>query len=210
MAERAVQTIKQLLKKAEKSGEDPYIAIQAHRACPDPNTGLSPAERLFGRKIRTRLPSFHESKRQRPNDEHSLLRRSIATKQKRYHDRSAKEHPPLQQGSTVRLYKDRSWPVKARVIEQEQHPRSYKMQTEEGKILRRNRRDLLQTKEPFVAIQPEIEPPLQPTDSIKAATQTTTLEDQPLPLLTTAKQNNQTTEHRTKSGRVIKPPNYYY
>ena len=72
MAKRAVQTIKQLLEKAEKSGEDPYITIQVHRACPDPNTGLSPAERLFGRKIRTRLPSFHESKPQIPNDDYSL------------------------------------------------------------------------------------------------------------------------------------------
>ena len=111
------QTIKQLLKKAEKSGEDPHIAIQAHRACPDPNTGLSPAERLFGRKIRTRLPSSHESKRQFPNGDYSSQRRSMAMKQKTYHDRSAKEHPPIQQGSTVQIYKDSSWQIiKARVI----------------------------------------------------------------------------------------------
>ena len=51
MAERAVQTIKQLLKKAAKNGEDPFIAVQAHRARPDPNGGPSPAERLFGRQF---------------------------------------------------------------------------------------------------------------------------------------------------------------
>ena len=182
MAERSVQTIKQLLKKAEKSGEDPYIAIQAHRAYPDPSTGLPPAERLFGRKIRTRLTSFHESKRQFPNDDYSSQRRSIAMKQKTYQDRSAKEHPPIQQGSTVRMYKDSSWQIKARVIRREQHPRSYKIQTEEGKILQRNRRDLLQTKEPFVAIQPEIESPQQTTGPTNEGTQTTALADQPLPL----------------------------
>ena len=182
MAERAVQTIKQILKKAEKSGEDPYIAIQAHRACPDSNAGLSPAERLFGRKIRTRLPSFRESKRQFQNDGYSSQRRSIAMKQKTYHDRSAKQHPPIQQGSTVRMYKDSSWQIKARVIGREQHPRSYKIQTEEGKILRRNRRDQLQTKELFVAIQPEMESLQQPTCPTKEGTQTTTLADQTLPL----------------------------
>ena len=32
IAEKAVQTIKQLLKKAIKNGEDPYLAVQAHRA----------------------------------------------------------------------------------------------------------------------------------------------------------------------------------
>ena len=84
-------------------------------------------------------------------------------KQKTYHDRSAKEHPPIQQGSTVRMYKDSSWQIKARVIGCKQHPRSYKIQTEEGKIPQQNRRDLLQTNEPFVAIQPEIESPQQPT-----------------------------------------------
>ena len=60
MAEPAVQTIKQLLKKAAKNGEDPYITVQAHQACPDPNGGPSPAERLLGRQIRTRLPSFKQ------------------------------------------------------------------------------------------------------------------------------------------------------
>ena len=108
------------------------------------------------------------------------------------------------------MYKDSSWQIKARDIGREQHPRPYKIQTEEGKILRRNRRDLLQTKEPFVAIQPEIESPQQPTGPTKEGTQTTTLADQPLPPSTTTSQNNHTTEHRTRSGRVIKPPNCYY
>ena len=80
-------------------------------------------------------------------------------KQKTYHDRSAKEHPPIQQGSTIRMYKDSSGQIKTRVIGCEQHPRSCKIQTEEGKILRQNRRDLLQSKKPFVAIQWEIESP---------------------------------------------------
>ena len=143
--------------------------------------------------------------KQFPNDDYSLQRRSIAMKQKTYHDRSAKEHPPIQQGSTVRMYKDSSWQIKARVIGCKQHPRSYKIQTEEGKIPQQNRRDLLQTNEPFVAIQPEIESPQQPTGPTKEGTQTTTLADQPLPPSTTASQNNQTTEHRTRSGRVINP-----
>ena len=53
MVERAVQTVKKLLKnyKAKKSNQDPYLALQAHRACPDPNGSSSPAERLFGRPI---------------------------------------------------------------------------------------------------------------------------------------------------------------
>ncbi|KAK7111385.1 hypothetical protein V1264_011026 [Littorina saxatilis] len=50
-AERAVETVKNLLKKAD----DPYIAIMMYRATPL-QIGKSPAELLMGRKIRTIVP----------------------------------------------------------------------------------------------------------------------------------------------------------
>ena len=81
----------------------------------------------------------------------------MVDKRKEYHDRTATKHPPLKQGSTVRVNKDGSWPVKARVIEQDEHPRSYKIRTEEGRAMRRNRRDVLQTKEPFIRAKAEID-----------------------------------------------------
>jgi len=52
-AERAVQTLKGLLKRAS----DPYLALMNYRAsllkC-----GFSPAEKLFGRKLRTQVPAI--------------------------------------------------------------------------------------------------------------------------------------------------------
>ena len=51
MAERAVQTIKKLLEKADMNNEDPYLAVLAHRSCPDPNGDPSPAEKLMNRQL---------------------------------------------------------------------------------------------------------------------------------------------------------------
>ena len=58
LAENTVKIVKNLLKKASKSQEDPYIALLAYRSTPTADGLPSPAERLFGRKIRNHLPSF--------------------------------------------------------------------------------------------------------------------------------------------------------
>ena len=56
-AERAVKTVKRLLKKAD----DPFLALLSYRATPLPWCGKSPAELLMGRKIRSTLPQITDS-----------------------------------------------------------------------------------------------------------------------------------------------------
>ena len=51
-AERAVRTVKGLFKQSA----DPYMALLSYRATPLPFCGLSPAELLMGRRIRTDIP----------------------------------------------------------------------------------------------------------------------------------------------------------
>jgi hypothetical protein len=52
-AERAVQTVKNIMKKEG----DPYMGLMAYRSSPLEN-GLSPAELLMGRRLRTTVPSL--------------------------------------------------------------------------------------------------------------------------------------------------------
>ena len=52
-AERAVQTIKNLLKKAQ----DPYKALLNYRNTPLDGINLSPAQLLMGRRLKSSLPT---------------------------------------------------------------------------------------------------------------------------------------------------------
>ena len=74
------------------------------------------------------------------------------SKQAKYYNQNTKELPPLQTREVVRVApkpgdKERKW-FKARVEDQIDIP-SYKVRTEDGRLYRRNRRHLRQSKEPF-------------------------------------------------------------
>ena len=105
LAERTVQTIKKYLEKSDMKNEDPYLAILAHRSCPDPNGDPSS---IPGRKadeqttIRTRLPAVRLLK----ENQASIQMKNMHKKRNQafYHDRNAKELPKLNEGSTVRVY----------------------------------------------------------------------------------------------------------
>lgn len=52
-----MKTVKHLLKNAD----DPFLALLSYRSTPLPWCGMSPAELLMGRKIRTTLPQTTDS-----------------------------------------------------------------------------------------------------------------------------------------------------
>ena len=57
LAERFIQTVKRALNKAKLNSEDHFLAILFLNSLPDRN-GTSLAEKLFGHKLRTTLPSL--------------------------------------------------------------------------------------------------------------------------------------------------------
>ncbi|XP_035829235.1 uncharacterized protein K02A2.6 [Aplysia californica] len=143
-AERAVQTVKNLLRKAD----DPHIAILNYRATPL-KQGQSPAELLQGRQLRTKLPSLpsqlkpqgRKLKQFRSVDKH------MKNQQKNYFDRrhGGKRlqnfernetvwitEPKLEKASILKPYQSRGGDV---------HERSYLVDTPRG-MKRRNRSHL--------------------------------------------------------------------
>ena len=57
LAERTVQTIKNILKKAKDDKKDPNLAFLDLRNTPIDDIGMSPAQLLMGRRTRTLLPT---------------------------------------------------------------------------------------------------------------------------------------------------------
>lgn len=158
LAERTVQTVKNLLKKAKKANTDPYLAIMEFRNTPIEEVGMSPSQLLMGRRTRTQLPVREEALNPSYNSaqvKSSLKQRQI--KQKKYYDRNTKSLQHLNPGDQIRVRQENTWQPGV-VVDKAQEPRSYNIRTERGQCLRRNRRDLLKTSEKKETIKEDVEP----------------------------------------------------
>ena len=151
LVERTIQTVKKTLKKAHRRNEDVYLAMLALKTTPL-SDGFSPAAKLFGRNIRTNLPSAEE--------EEGIIKQKTSEKV----NLKEKEIKPINPGTTVRLRTDKQkdWTEKGVIVEKTSKPRSYMVQNSKGNIVRRNRKHLLPTKERFeVQIEDELDYLLQ-------------------------------------------------
>jgi hypothetical protein len=122
-AEKAVHIVKQLLKKAQESNSDPYLALLSYRASPLEH-GMSPAELLMGRRLRTTIPYTAERKQNRVKLQQSLLQR----RQKANYDKCTRSLGPLARHDAVRIQDSNTWTKRVTVLE-EVSPRSYNVRT---------------------------------------------------------------------------------
>lgn len=157
-AENAVKTVKRIMKKSLKSGEDPFLALLSWRYTPSEGMNSSPVQRLYGRRTRTLLPTTNK-----------FLKPKIAThvkkemtvrknKQKQYYDRNTKPLNDLEKGDIVRIRsqgRENEW--KKGIVEEKVNINSYNVKTEDGGIYRRNRRHLRSSKEQFELNDPNVE-----------------------------------------------------
>lgn len=185
-AESAVKIAKRLLRQ-----DDMFAALMEYRATPIEATGLSPAEMLMGRRIRTFLPNLPSALTPDWSE-----RDDVRIRDAKYRER-AKQHydqhngcvvplPELQPGDHVRVKTDteKAWVTKGVVKDVDADTRSYNVATPKGNI-RRNRRHLMLTPEP------------KPSEPVESSGNKTSVPTQP----ETADVSKPIV---TRSGRVVK------
>ena len=185
-AERMIQTIKKLLKKAADSGNDWYTALLQYRNTPISEIDQSPAQLLFNRQLRTKLPVISSSllSDNVGNARQSLVDRQL--NQQHYYDRSVKPLPSLQTGDVVRVRHNNTW-QQGIINSKCNSPRSYNVDIETGLTIRRNRRAIIKTAEPPPVCEPFIDNDLPVTSN--------RIDAQPV-----------TQQVTTRSGRVVRAP----
>ena len=202
-AERAIQTVKQLLKKCS----DPHLALLTYRSTPLEH-GFSPAQLLMSRQLRTTVPIVPSQLKPSVPDYTTVKAKDdmIKDRQKRNFDshHGARELEPLSTGNKVWISDLKTHGT----VEDNPQNRSYTVSTPNGQI-RRNRRHLTKltelentqetTAEEDTRTAPALDPPALEEGSPTRTTETTSSSRY-------AKQQNQTT---TRSGRVIKLPQRY-
>ena len=171
--ERTVKTVKSLLIHGDK---DPQLSLMSYRATPLTWCGISPAELLMGRKIRTCVPVI--DKLLKPDwpylSKFRNKEEAFKRKQKKEYDRRHRTRPltPIADDTPVWI----NGQTPGRILSPANTPRSYMVSTPTGET-RRNRR--------YLQIIPGVLPSSEPNDSITTRS----------PVMT-----------RSRSGVVLVPP----
>ncbi|XP_014675843.1 PREDICTED: uncharacterized protein K02A2.6-like [Priapulus caudatus] len=126
LAEKAVQSAKQLLEKSFRDGTDPYLNILNWRNTPRDNTLGSPAQRNLSHRTTTTIPTAEALLKPEILDperiQHQLPEKR--QQQKKNIDKSSKPLIPLQTGDTVRVQTAKGYDKLGNVVKLADEPRS--------------------------------------------------------------------------------------
>ena len=206
-AESAVKIAKKCLKQ-----EDPFLALLMHRSTPHSATGVSPAELLYGRKIRSQVPvlasqlkpAWPDASRVR---EHDANYKKITAHHynKRHGVRVSPTFEP-QQNVRIKIDSEKEWKP-ATITSTHEKPRSYMVTTDNGKILRRNAKHIMPSQRTGC---PSVAPRLAEKDKTYAQAlmqpRAVTPKPAPVPPTTEVQPTPTFSPRKTRSGRVVKAP----
>ncbi|XP_062604740.1 uncharacterized protein K02A2.6-like [Saccostrea cucullata] len=199
LAERTVQTVKRLLEKSRVDGSDPYLAILEYRNTPTDTE--SPAKLLMSRELRSILPVTTRQLRPKTVKPKDIVkdRKEAQRRQQYYFNRSARDQPKISMGQAVRFRHKDEWKP-GYVMKNEN--RSYWMTTPEGEY-RRNRKDILISKEKNFNLKPAISIDDEPNSSQESDT---AVDSQSAIVSEPQSPRNPTGSYRTRSGREVRKP----
>ena len=148
--ERHVQTVKHTLKKVG-SRSDVQMALLVLRATPIDSHLPSPAELPYGRRVVSNLPVATWNASGKRCEIRARLDQRQATAKERHDARGVTDLAELSHGQHVRTRHPvtHRWEP-GRIVEKCLQPRSYKVESARGSVLRRNRRDIRETAEKHV------------------------------------------------------------
>ena len=202
-AENAVKTVKRLFTKCSESGQSEFRALLDWRNTPTEGMDTSPAQRFLGRRCKTLLPTTTPLlKPQYATKVDAQAIRRLKEKQKFYYNRHVKPLPPLSPGETVRMQLpgEKTW--SPGICMGQSGPRSYNVKVGEQEY-RRNRRQVMQTKEPQAL--PDLSPETnheEPTETVTQRSEVTEEEPQ-------QRTAPSTPAEVRRSSRVRKRPDWF-
>lgn len=221
LAEKAVQTVKRIMKKCKETGEDVYLALLDLNNTPRDGIVGSPVQRLMGRRTRTRLPTSDVLLKPgsiRPEQVQNQLLK-YRQNQKRYYDRGTKPLPDVGPNDPIRVRTPRGYEP-AEYVRKGGTPRSHIVKAgERAHEYRRNRSQLLKTRELPHQVRPrrEVHVPLRLPPAVPARAQPPIVEPVHVPLpnnLPVGIDTGPPVSHnhspvKTRSGRVSRLPGHF-
>lgn len=210
--EAAIKTAKRLMIKAAEANADPFLALLEWRNCPaEQLSPYSPAQLMFGRRTRTRLPTCDKLLDTPTSQAASKALASAKERQAAYYNRSARERPPFSVGQTVRVRFDERPEWRKAEIADVLPYRSYNVRFEDGTTRRRTSKHVRFSAERPIVIddditaQPPAETPLNSAADNKL--------DTAPPIAETMNDNNSAIRPSpvvvTRSGRSVRRPARY-
>ena len=228
-AEVTVKIAKSLIKKAIRDNKDYKHSLLEWRNAPCPD-GYSPSQKLFSRRTRTTMPTAKGNFRPKVIEGIPEIIKRRKQHSKEYYDKSAKAKPNLEIGDHVRLQPAQpKQPWSAGAIAAKVGPRSIVVQTENGRLYRRNTKWVKKDNSvrttsnhtndiPDISIRPEsndndTSPTLVEQETIPQPPTAPTTEQEIIPptASTTSTGTISISEphYTTKSGRAVKTPARY-
>ncbi|CAI6364864.1 unnamed protein product [Macrosiphum euphorbiae] len=147
LAERCVQIVKKLLKKSSDTGTDPYIALMQYRNTAN-NSLCSPAQLLMSRNLRTKIPIKLSSLKPKlvEVENHNKQISTKTDKVMSHYNKNTKQLSQLKQNDKIlfKIKPNSTW-SNGKIVEVCAQPRSYRVEADNGKIYRRNRKFIIKS-----------------------------------------------------------------